>query len=262
MLKSICLTLVLSLMLPFAQDAAAGTPESRPSFKSGFSSQKSAPAPRPSFRPSSRSDDSARAPARAPGGGFGSFGRAAPADTQRSDSALSRQLTRQQAEENALRTLEARRARSAANQDNYQRDGRYAPNAGMAQQAPAPQQPPVIVHQNSGGGFGNVVAGAIVANAITSHANAANRQAAPAPNNAGGQNDGQNDWGLGPKDAAQASGPGGHNASRASGGTASFARLFLWLCVLALLGAAGYFGWRRVRRRREANKPNYSFERN
>jgi hypothetical protein len=31
---------------------------------------------------------------------------------------------------------------------------------------------------------------------------------------------------------------------------------------LALIGWGVYFAWRRLRRRRDAKKPNYSFERN
>jgi tryptophan-rich sensory protein len=36
----------------------------------------------------------------------------------------------------------------------------------------------------------------------------------------------------------------------------------VWLGVLALIGWAVYRLWKRAKARREANKPNYSFERN
>jgi heme/copper-type cytochrome/quinol oxidase subunit 2 len=45
-------------------------------------------------------------------------------------------------------------------------------------------------------------------------------------------------------------------------GGVSFFGLFLTLCMLALAGWIVYFVWRRMRRAREAKKPNYSFERN
>jgi hypothetical protein len=314
MLKSLRLMLVLSLLVPFAHDAAGRTPEptptSRPSFKSGFSSQRQAPAPAPSYKPRSSSGSASGgfgsfssqrsapppdlppampAPDRAGSrnGGFGSFNGGGADSAHRSESATSRQLSRRQAEENALRTLEESRAREAArtaqreperNSDRdsrpgqYERDQRDQPNY-RDYRAPAPSYPPDVARQG-GGGLGNVVAGAVIANAINRHANASNntnngnnagnRQAAPDSAAPG------NDWGLGPKDghvAGNATGTGtaGGKATPGNGGQAggaSFARVFLWLCLLALLAAAGYFLWRRVRRKRDADKPNYSFERN
>jgi hypothetical protein len=50
--------------------------------------------------------------------------------------------------------------------------------------------------------------------------------------------------------------------TQATTGGGSFLGLFLTLCMLALVGWALYFAWRRVRRARAAKKPNYSFERN
>jgi hypothetical protein len=318
MLKSFRLMLVLSLLVPFAHDAAGRTLEptpTRPSFKSGFSSQRPASTPAPSYRQRSSSDGASGgfgsfsgrrsappqglppampAPDRTASrnGGFGSFSGGADS-AHRSESATSRQLSRRQAEENALRTLEERRAREAARTaqrnvernserdverdsrpgqyERDQRDQRDQPNYRdyRGYRTPAPSYPPDVVRQG-GGGLGNVVAGAVIANAINRHANASNngnnagnRQAAPDSAAPG------NDWGLGPKDGHVAGNTAGADtaggkATPGNGGQggASFARVFLWLALLALLGAGGYFLWRRVRRKRDADKPNYSFERN
>jgi hypothetical protein len=107
----------------------------------------------------------------------------------------------------------------------------YAPPPGQQPQAP------VIVRQDSG--LGHVIAGAVLANAVRgAHAN----------NNAypGGYPSTQ----------------GGGSAAPAHGGGTSFLGLFVTLCVLALIGWGVYFAWRRLRRSRDAKKPNYSFERN
>jgi hypothetical protein len=37
---------------------------------------------------------------------------------------------------------------------------------------------------------------------------------------------------------------------------------FVWLCFLSLAAWVLYTAWKQKKRRREANKPNYSFERN
>jgi hypothetical protein len=57
-------------------------------------------------------------------------------------------------------------------------------------------------------------------------------------------------------------GYGGGAAPASAGGGTSFLGVFVTLCVLALIGWGIYFAWRRLRRSREAKKPNYSFERN
>jgi hypothetical protein len=101
------------------------------------------------------------------------------------------------------------------------------------------QQPqaPIIVRQDSG--LGHVIAGAVLANAARgAHAN----------------NNGY--------PGGYPSTPGGGSMAPAHGGGTSFLGLFVTLCVLALVGWALYFAWRRLRRSREAKKPNYSFERN
>jgi hypothetical protein len=254
MLKSNQLAFVLALLLPLAHAGAVDArPSSSGSFKSGFSSQH-APASKPSYASSksgggfgsfSRRPSSADAGAAAPvapskpdksPGGFGSFGggNAAP---QKSDSALSQKLDKNAAQANALRTLDARRQA----QDQAARDTRPVPgyeHAASGQQAPtyAPppvqQQAPIIVRQDSG--LGHVIAGAVIANAA---------RGAHASNNGY---------------------PGAYPTTQAParGGGMSFFGLFVTLCVLALVIWAVYFAWRRLRRSREAKKPNYSFERN
>lgn len=244
MLKSYNVALVLALLLPLAH---VGTVDARPSssssFKSGFSSQRPSSPSKPSYSSAKSSGTSfgsfsrrSAPPDAAPQqnkspGGFGSFGRGA-ATPQKSDSALSRKLDRNTAEANALRTLDARRQAQA----DAARDTRPVPGYEQGRSAPtyAPppvqqQQPPVIVRQDSG--LGHVIAGAMIANASRgAHAN----------NN----------------------GYAGGTAPAPSGGGTSFLGVFLTLCVLALIGWGVYFAWRRLRRGREAKKPNYSFERN
>ncbi|WP_075791670.1 hypothetical protein [Massilia putida] len=261
MLKTypVAFVLSLSLSLPLAHvgDAGARPATSSGSFKSGFSSQHPA-SPTPSYssakpgsfgsfgRRSSPTDAPAQpaAPARSPGG-FGSFGGAAAAP-QKSDSALSQNLNRNAAEANALRTLDARRqAQSDAARDTrpvpgYERgaSSQPAPTYAPPPQPAPPQQPqaPIIVRQDSG--LGHVIAGAVLANAVRgAHAN----------------NNGY--------PGGYPTTPGGGSAPAHGGGT-SFLGVFVTLCVLALAGWGLYFAWRRLRRGREAKKPNYSFERN
>jgi hypothetical protein len=257
MLKSYNVAFVLALLLPLAHVGAVDAkPSSSSSFKSGFSSQRSSAPSKPSYSSakssgtsfgsfsrrssSSSSPDAAPAPAQPSrsSGGFGSFG-SGSATPQKSDSALSRKLDKNTSEANALRTLDARRqqqadaARDTRPVPGYQQNGadRNAPAY-----APPPmqqQQPPVVVRQDSG--LGHVIAGAMIANASRgAHAN----------------NNGY---------------PGGYAGGAApgpTGGGTSFLGVFMTLCVLALIGWGVYFLWRRLRRSREAKKPNYSFERN
>lgn len=265
MLKSLRFVLVLSLLLPLAQ---AGVADAKPttshssSFKSGFSSKSSSSKSSSHSKSSSGfgafSRRSAAAPAdngsadgggaaSKPSGGFGAFGRAAAAP-QRSDSALSRKLDQDAAQANALRTLDARRQAQDQARNQAARDTRPVPGyeqagqpAGMAAPAPVPAQAPIIVRQDSG--IGNVIAGAVLANAAhRAHANNGY------PGSGGGS--------IG--------NVGTSTGAPSSGGSAlgGFLHLVLWLCVLSALGWGIYVVWRRVQRRRAANKPNYSFERN
>jgi hypothetical protein len=259
MLKSYNVAFVLALLLPLAHVGAADArPSSSSSFKSGFSSQRSPSPSKPSYssakssgtsfgsfgrRSSSSSPDAAPAPAQ-PGrssGGFGAFGRGAAAP-QKSDSALSQKLDRNTSEANALRTLDARRhAQADAARDTRPVPGYEQSGSGRSAPTYAPppvQQPqaPVIVRQDSG--LGHVIAGAVIANAARG-AHASNNGY---PGGYGGASAG--------------------GSSSASGGGTSFLGVFMTLCVLALIGWGVYFLWRRLRRGREAKKPNYSFERN
>jgi hypothetical protein len=261
MLKSYNVAFVLALLLPLAHVGAVDAkPSSSSSFKSGFSSQRSSSPSRPSYSSakssgtsfgsfsrrssSSSSPDVAPEPAQ-PGrssGGFGSFG-SGSATPQKSDSALSRKLDKNASEANALRTLDARRqaqadaARDTRPVPGYEQgaSGRGAPGYAPTY-APPPvqqQQAPVVVRQDSG--LGHVIAGAMIANAS---------RGAHASNNGY---------------------PGGYAGGAApapAGGGTSFLGVFMTLCVLALIGWGVYFLWRRLRRSREAKKPNYSFERN
>jgi hypothetical protein len=99
----------------------------------------------------------------------------------------------------------------------------------------------VIVRQDSG--LGNIVAGAVLANAAhRAHANP----------------------GYYPSPAGNAGNAGNMGAGQAGGASSSigFFGLFVRLFILALVCWAIYFAWKRLRRRRDADKPNYTFERN
>ncbi|SDF51054.1 hypothetical protein SAMN05428966_11698 [Massilia sp. PDC64] len=252
MLKSYNVAFVLALLLPLAHVGAVDAkPSSSSSFKSGFSSQRSSSSSKPSYssakstgtsfgsfsRRASPPPDAAPAQPSRPSGGFGSFGRGSTTP-QNSDSALSQKLDKNTSEANALRTLDARRqAQADAARDTRPVPGyeQGASNRSGPAYAPPPvqqPQPPVVVRQDSG--LGHVIAGAMIANASR------------------GAHAGNNGY------------PGGYagGSSPASGSGTSFLGVFLTLCVLALIGWGLYFAWRRLRRGREAKKPNYSFERN
>jgi hypothetical protein len=181
---------------------------------------------------------------------------------------MSRKLDQRSAEANALRTLDDRRQAQAA------RDGRDAarPAPGYGQPtggqpagygsgtayvpapAQAPTQVPVIVRQDSG--LGHVVAGAMIArSAANAHANNNNNGGYyPAPGGSGGD--------LASKAGADA-------VDTADGGSAGLGSVldavvvaFVWLCFLSLAAWVLYTARKQKKRRREASKPNYSFERN
>ncbi|MBW8896607.1 MAG: hypothetical protein JF619_00465 [Massilia sp.] len=262
MLKTYQVAFLLSLLVPLAHvDAADARPSTSSSFKGGFSSQRSSSSASSasssksggSFGSFGRRPTSSDAPAQASkrSGGFGSFGSGAAAP-QKSDSALSQKLNRNTAEANALRTLDARRqgqadaARDTRPVPGYEQgvSGQQAPTyapppAAYPQPQPQPQAP-IIVRQDSG--LGHVIAGAVLANAARgAHANGNNGYPGAYPST--------------PAGGSMAPAP-----ARTSG--VSFFGVFLTLCMLALVGWIVYFAWRRMRRAREAKKPNYSFERN
>jgi hypothetical protein len=190
---------------------------------------------------------------------------------------MSRKLDRQNAEAKALRTLDGRRQAQAQAQAQAPRPapglgqpvGSQPDNARMPPQgygsgpawvpapaqAQAPTQVPIIVRQDSG--LGHVVAGAIIArSAANAHANNNNNGSGyyPAPGGGGGD--------LAAKAGADA-------VDTAAGGDASGVSvsdavvvIFVWLCFLALAAWVLYTARKRAKSRRDANKPNYSFERN
>jgi hypothetical protein len=262
MLKTYQVAFMLSLLMPLAHvDAVEAKPSTSSSFKGGFSSQRSSSSSSSSssksggFGSFSRRPASSDAPAQASkrSGSFGAFGSGA-ATPQKSDSALSQKLNKNTAEANALRTLDARRqAQADAVRDtrpvpgyeqgaSAQQAPTYAPPpAGYPHPQPQPQpQAPIIVRQDSG--LGHVIAGAVLANAARgAHANGNNGYPGAYPST--------------PTGGTMAPAPG------RTGGV-SFFGLFITLCMLALVGWIVFFAWRRMRRAREAKKPNYSFERN
>jgi hypothetical protein len=186
-------------------------------------------------------------------------------------------MDQERSEANALRTLDERRAAQAA-RDNAA--ARPAPGAGQPaggyadeRRAPpqgygyGPAQAPIIVNQNGGGGLGHVVAGAILArSAANAHANNNNNGGGYYPPGAGG---GLADKaGAGSVGSVGAAGNAGssNGAAAPSGGSGSvlgaIARTLVWLGVLALVAWGVWFLLKRRKARRDADKPNYSFERN
>ncbi len=251
-MKSIQIALLLALLLPVAAQVQADSrPSKSSSFKGGFSSQRATP-------PVSRNRDPAPAPApAAKRGGFGSFGQAAPRQggsepdggaapaPQKSDSALSQRLSQGNAEANALRTLDARRAAEQA--ANAPRNGPAGNNGLGGQGAPTPPVPapvpapaPVIVQQGGGSGIGNIITGFLLAKAMS-------------PSHAG--NNGY----------PGRVGNGGVAGQDAAGGGSfgmTVLRTLAWLAILATIGWLIYFGWKFLRRGKAPSTANYSFERN
>lgn len=257
MMKSFKIALLLALLLPVVTDVAADSrPSKSSSFKSGFSSGKSSSAsPSRSFgsfgsrssTPAPRPPDAA--PARS--GGFGSFGSSAPrqdsaATPQKSDSALSQRLSKGDAQANAMRTYDERKAAEQARNAPPAPPVQPAPsyNNGGAQPNYGPSPAPIIINNgNSGGGFGNIVTGFLLGRAMSpSHAHANNYPGTAATN---GQ--------ANPGAVAQPSG---------GGFFTSVLRTFAWLLIIAVIGWAVYFGWKFLRRGRAPSQANYSFDRN
>jgi len=298
-LKSVHVLVVLSLLLPLAHGLAGASPSgsSSASFKGGFSSQRSSSSSpsKGSFgsfgkRSSSSSSPSSSAQpgeSKARSGGFGSFGRAAPSDARRSDSALSQKLDRDAAAARALRTLDERRAAQAARNaprrdDNMRRDD----DARRADNLPPPGYGYGSGNGNGGGygngqapgygrmppsdnGLGRVIAGAVIANA------AANAAAHAANNHRGSSGNGGNGgevqpvpmpaptWNGGVDSVnAQATPPGSTGVQPAKARGGSVFGTVVVLLVLVLMGWIAYKWIMRARARRDAGKPNYSFERN
>jgi hypothetical protein len=234
---------LLTLVLAFA-----GAADAKPSFKSGFSSRSSSSSLSSS---SSHSSSFPSSSSSSKSGGFGSFSRSASAPPQKADSALSQQLSKQQSEANALRTLDARRAAAAT-------PAPAPANAMPANAAPpppaapygAPMQAPgqtVVVHQDSG--FGNLITGYLFGRMASGHS--------------GYHNGGYNNGGYA-NDGSYPNGGPGYNSAPQSGGSffGSLLRMIVWIAILAALTWLVVKIVKRVRVRRDADKPNYSFERN
>jgi cobalamin biosynthesis Mg chelatase CobN len=209
---------------------------------------------------------------------------------------MSRKLDRERSEANALRTLDERRAAQAAQERNKAArsapggsyaDDRRAPPQGNGYgygygQAPAPAQPPVVV-QRDGGGLGHIVAGAILARSMSNaHANNNNNGTNNNGSNSNGSN-GSNNGGYYPApsgsagDLANQAGAGsvgegtaaasaapapGQTQSVGKARAASVLGTIFWLFVLALVACGIWVFLKRRKARREADKSNYSFERN
>lgn len=262
-MKAFQIALIVAFLLPLGNSAMA---DSRPakktgssSYKSGFASPRAAPpknngsfgsfgtrqrdAAPPARDPAPAAPDSSAQSAK-PRGGFGAFGAAAGAAgaagaaDNASRSAMSKDLEQNQAKENALKTLDARRA--AANGtpplDN--------PVPGVGQrQAPAPdyrpQPPPVVVQQGGGNGWSGALFGFMLGRAMNANAH----QGYYPPNGAGQ--------------------PGG--AMLAPAPQPSFGstvlRTFAWLVLLGVIGWLVYFVVRAVRRSKAPSSANYTFER-
>ncbi|MFS2005653.1 hypothetical protein ACEN9F_18660 [Duganella sp. CT11-25] len=268
-MKSFHSVLVLVICLAMAGNAPA---EARPgqhsgtssSYKSGFSSQKNNPgrgksAPPPASRQS----------------GPGAFGKApgspASAQPQRNTSAMSRDVDQSAARDNALRTLEARRAAANAPpplpplNDTLRR-----PQPAPGYQTPPPVfQPPV--QQSSGNGLMHGLLGFMLGRAMSqsnqpvaypSTGNGQPPAAQPANGSvAGGAVAGAGMIGGMPGLGAPAAAPVPVPPQQQSFG-ASVLRWFIWLSVLSVIVWTVVYSVRKLRRLRAGNTPNYSFERN
>jgi len=295
--SSLLKTTVFALALALALPPACADPRPSHSFKGGFSPQRSSSSSSSSSkggfgsfnkRSSSSSSSSSSSGTRdsAPsGGGFGSFGRGVAPDARQSDSALSRKLDRDAAHARALRTLEERRAAQAA---RNQPDRPAPPDYG---QAPRNQPgndrysdpynaPPGYgqAQPRRDSGLGQVIAGAVIANAA---ANAAAHAANNAANNAhvnrgnGGNGSFQQPapmpeptWngGVGSVGSVNAQGAGGQPMPVDAAGRGAHpsrgGSVFGTIVTLAMLALIVWGVVTLVRRRtRKASQQHYSFER-
>lgn len=248
------------------------------SFKSGFSSQKNnssknnSPKAAPGKNNSSfgsfgaRQRDAAAAPASpatpapaadagsqaAKRGGFGAFGSGAASapPSAPGQSAMGKDLAQSQAQAQALKTLDERRAAANAPAPLPPLDNRV-PGAGQSAPPPpnyGPQpynQPPVVLQQSGGNGMGAAILGFMLGRATASHASG-NQGYYPAnavPGNPG---------------AGAVPQPGQHPPA-SFGGTVL--RIFAWLLVLGVIGWLIYFALRFFKRGTARGNANYSFER-
>lgn len=268
MMKSFKIALLLALMLPVVTDASAFSgPSKSSSFKSGFSSGKSSSASSSrtsssskggfgSFgsRSSTSSTPAPKTPDAAPAksGGFGAFG-GSSATPQKSDSALSQRLSKGDAQANAIRTYDERKAAEAARNapppapvpsaPSYAGNGGAQPGYNGPQPSYGPA--PIIINNGNGNsGFGNIVTGFLLGRAMSpSHAHAGNYPGTVAS-------------GVPAGTGAVAAPPGGNSFFM------SVLRTFAWLAIIALVGWGLYFLWKFLRRGSDSSRANYSFDRN
>jgi hypothetical protein len=123
-----------------------------------------------------------------------------------------------------------------------------------------PAQPPIIINNNGGSGLGHVVAGAIIArSAANAHANNNNGNGGgyyPAPS--GGAGGLANQAGADAVDTAVADATA--TDTEGVGFIDAVITAFKWLGLLAFVTSI-FYATRKRKKRREANKSNYSFER-
>ena len=291
-MKSFQIALIAALLLPLGSGALADTRQSaKPagsssSYKSGFSSQRSAPpsrsersesrpapgAAKPTFgsfgsrqpdaapRASRQSDSDADAgaPARAKGG-FGSFGGARDAGAgapAKSGSALSKELERNSAKANALRTLDERRAAAAAPPPLPPLNPVLPPNQ-QANQSPTYNQPqPPIVVQQGNSGLGSAITGFMLGRAMNSGSNNSGNHGGYYPGANGNGNANNNGNG-----GANANINGMPPAEQKSSFGGALLRTFAWLALLGAVGWLIYFGVKMLKRGKARSGANYSFER-
>lgn len=242
------------------------------SFKGGFSSQKKASDSQSQARRGNTTSGAYNArpnnDGSRPKGGFGSFNQGSqdmPAQAPtRSRSALSRELEQQNAQANALRTLDERRAARNAPPplpplNPVEPRNRPQPEYDAPSYSQPRQNGPLV--QRSDSGIGGVVTGYVLGRL----ANGGNRSGGMNPNN--GQNNGQNagqNAGNAPVTVPNPVGDGPTANAPASTPTSSFGgsalRTFMWLAALGVAGWLLYFGIRRLRGGK-ARGANYSFER-
>lgn len=154
------LTAILVIVLPMANLASAGTSRS---MKSGFSSQKSQ-SQRSSGSDSNKSSSTS----------FGSFGQQRGATSGRSDSALNRDLEKNQAQQQALKNLDARNQQKSATHPEQQSSvtGKpLSPVQSVPQIAPAvtPQASvaPTVIVQRESSSMGAAFMGFMLGQAIS-----------------------------------------------------------------------------------------------
>ncbi|MFZ6655177.1 hypothetical protein [Undibacterium sp. TJN19] len=267
-LKSKLLIIMLALILPGMTLAASSSRGSSGGFKSGFSSQRSVS--RPAAPPPTNSS-------------FGKFDTSKPASYNKSDSALNRDLEKNQAQANALKSMDARNQKSnssAGNTSNISNTSNTSSNAtapgnqsaanygnatntgsagnyrqtapvtpSVMPAAPIYQPAPVIVQQR-GSGIGGAVTGGILGfmlGSAMSHSQAANHDSRSGQLDpfptAGAANSANADGAV--KSSATDSATAAPVEHEAVGW--SLLRVSLWALLLGGMGWLGYKIWRFIK---------------